>query len=220
MYLLWFVLALLSKTLSPSVCHATGSPGLYSSYSIRLCYQNVDNGTRHLRIFSPNRLVILIVNGDEAELRVAGRAVGTFPVSSDQEVLWSPDSRALIITSSFGASGPTSAYIKNVPTTGLAAASDPTVAIRKDFARRHHGVECSESANVAGLGWSHGSSKALLLAQIPPTPECGNNWGYFDVYMLSVPEGKILRVYSMTVAVSRFRNLLGPGLRREVPRLE
>lgn len=59
----------------------------------------------------------------------------------------------------------------------------------------------------------------LLVAEIPTTPQCGNDWGYFDVYVISIPEGKIVHVYPMAEALTRFKSFLGQGLRRDVPKL-
>lgn len=223
MYLLWLLLALSGfhgpLPQASAGCPKGGQPGQYSKYSIELCFQNVDTGQRSLQIFSPDRSVTLIVKGDEAELQIAGRNVGSFPASSDQEVLWSADSRALVVTSSFGASGPTAAYVKAVPGKGLPDVPDPTSLIRTNFAHRHYGVECSEAVNVGGLGWMNGSRNVLLVAQIPTTPECGDGWGYFDVYVISVPQGKIVHVYPMAEALTRFKKFFGPGLRRDVPKL-
>jgi hypothetical protein len=223
MYPLWLLLALtgLYHPLPPASagCPKNGQPGRYSKDSIELCFQNVDTRQRFLEIPSPDRSVILVVNSDDADLRIAGRNVASFPATSDEEVLWSPDSRSLVVTSSFGASGPAVAYIKAVPSKGLRDVPDPTSIIRRDFAGRHHAVECSESVNVGGLGWIDGSRNVLLVAQIPTTPQCGEDWGYFDVYVMSIPEGKILRRYSMREALTRFKRFLGPGLRRDVPKL-
>ena len=223
MYLLWFLVGLIGffhPLTAVAGCPKSGQPGVYSKQSIRLCFQNFDNGQRFLEILSPDQSVTLVIKGDEAELSIAGHSVGSFPASRDQEVLWSPDSRALIVTSSFGASGPTAAYVKPVPGKGLPEMPDPTAAIRRNFAYQHHGVECSELVNVGGLGWIDGSRNALFVAQIPSTPECGNDWGYFDVYVISNPKGKIVRVYRMAVALMHFKSFLGPSLRRDVPKLK
>ena len=91
--------------------------------------------------------------------------------------------------------------------------------IRRGFALRHPKLECADNANVAGLGWMHDSTTALFVAQIPPIPDCGRTWGYFDVYAVSVRTGRIVGVYPMAEALMRFKRLLGPGVRRDVPEL-
>lgn len=213
------LLILPSLAFARPACPKGGRPGEYSNEALLLCFQDIDTGQRILKIPSPDMDVNLFVHGDKATVQVAGRTVGNFPASIDQEVLWSPDSRALIVTSTFGASGPAAAYVYAVPGRGLPEVPDPTTEIRKAFADRHRRVECSDSVNVAGLGWADGSREALLIAQIPTTPHCGDSWGYFDVYALSVPEAKIIHLYPMAQALKRFRRLLGPRLRRDVPPL-
>ena len=224
MYFVWLLLALSgfqgSLPQGTAGCPKDGQPGVYSRYSIYLCFQNFDTGQRHLDILSPNGIVRYVIDGHEGRFYVQTQAVGErFLVGNDEEFIWSPDSRAGIITMSFGASGPTKSEIDYVYQKPNVNAPAVTRIIQKSFAVRHPKLECSDSANVAGLGWTDDSKNALFVAEIPPTPDCGDAWGYFDVYVVSIPGRKIVHVYPMAEALTRFKRFLGPGLRRDVPKL-
>jgi hypothetical protein len=91
--------------------------------------------------------------------------------------------------------------------------------IEKRFESSHGRLECADNSNVVGLGWSDDSRTAFFMAQVPQITDCGRTWGYFDVYAISVPTGRIVGVYPMAEALMRFKRLLGPGVRRDVPEL-
>jgi len=143
MYLLWILLALTSShnlplPLGPADCPKNGQAGQYSKYSIQLCFQNPDTGRRLLDILSPNRSVRFSVNGTEGQFYVRGQAVGGhFTVPVDEEIIWSPDSRAVITTISFGASGPTSAGVGYVDQKARPDIPAVTPMIQRSFAARH-----------------------------------------------------------------------------------
>lgn len=227
MHLLWFLL-LLSGFQAPvphasNDCPVGGQPGVYSKYSVELCFQNFDKGERHLDILSPDGSARLVVDGDKGQFYMGRRAVGEhLLVGNDEEWIWSPDSRAVMTTMCFSAEGMCSAgvgYINNLDS----EVPDVTPMIRRSFVARHPTrakLACGDIDDivVAGLGWQD-SDKALFTAQIASSPQCGDDWGYFDVYVISFPEGKILSVYAMHEALKRFKRFLGPGLRRDVPKL-
>jgi hypothetical protein len=58
-----------------------------------------------------------------------------------------------------------------------------------DFRARHY---CEARGNtVAALKWIH--DDLLLLTQVYPTGDCGPDAGHMEGYLVSVPEGKIVR---------------------------
>ncbi len=206
-----FVCVCVSVVADPQeeICPAAGhTPGGYSQISVDLCYQDGDK--RHLKIDSPDRSVTLVVNDNSGQLYRNGKTIGnSFSTLDDQEWLWSPDSRAAILTTSMGSAGPVIAgvsFVGDVP-----AVRDVMKPIQTDFAARHTGIPCSDEPNIAGLGWVKGSTEAVLVAEIPST-HCEPADGYFEAYVMSIPEGKILRRYSMNETVKQFRELLGPIL--------
>lgn len=202
-------------------CPVGGSAGDYSKNAIELCFQDFAAGQRHLNIPSPDGSARFVVDGDMGQFYARGRAVGPpWDIANVEELIWSPDSRAVIATVSFGAAGPTSAdfgYIddqkSNLPEPAV------TPMIQRSFAARHPRLECGDNINVGGLGWVDDAKEALFVAEIPAIPDCGHDWGYFDVYVISFPEGKIVRIYPMAEALTRFKRLLGQGLRLDVPHL-
>jgi len=208
-----------------STCPETGArPGdedTYSQLSVRLCWQDFANGKRHLRIWSPDHSVLLSVDGENAQLYKNGRALGGDFKVGDEEWLWSPDSRAIILTTHLANASEEIASVDFIPeVAGMAVIPHPPEdvmkTIQKDFAARHRQLKCVGDTNVGGLKWLDRSKKAILIAEIPPSPHCENDDGYFEAYVLSIPEGRILQRYSMTETVTRFRDVLGPRLVSDV----
>lgn len=224
MHLLWLLLALSTFTgplpQASNACPVGGQPGVFSKYSVELCFQDPD--TRHLDIPSPNGSARYVVNGDHGQFYVRGKAVGKqLLVGNDEEWIWSPDSQAIISTMCFSAEGVCSAGVGYIDGRASPVVPDVMQPIRRSFVSRHPRrakLACGDAVDVGGLGWLD-NSQALFLSQIASSPHCGDDWGYFDVYIMSFPGGKILRVYPMAEALKRFRRFLGPGLRRNVPKL-
>jgi hypothetical protein len=50
-----------------------------------------------------------------------------------------------------------------------------------------------------------------MVAEIQPL-HCENADGYFEAYVVSIPEGRILQRYSMSETVKLYRKILGPRL--------
>jgi hypothetical protein len=205
-----------------SGCPVVGErPGYdsYSQLSIGLCFQNEKNQSRHLEVFSPDRSVMLEVDGQDARFIASGHNVGRpLMIFPDEQVIWSPDSRALIFTSSLGAAGPVITGIGFVR--GEPEVPDVTVLIQRDFAAGHGDDPCRKDANVGGLAWARDSGEAVVVAEVPPSPQCEETGGYFGAYVISVPEGKILRRYSMKDTMTRWRRILGPRLRDDIELLK
>jgi hypothetical protein len=202
-------------------CPETGAkPGdedNYSQLSVRLCWQDFANGKRHLRIWSPDHSVLLSVDGKNGELYKNGRALGKRFEIGDEEWLWSPDSRAIILTTHLGNAGEEIASVDFIPkSAGIAVPEDMMKTIQKHFATRHPQLKCVGDTNVGGLTWLDGSKKAVLIAEIPPSPHCERADGYFEAYVLSIPAGRILQQYSMAETVKRFGSILGPRLLGDV----
>lgn len=205
-----------TKKTVPQCSLAGQKPGEYSQISTQLCFQDWGGNQRHLRIASPDGSVALVVEGEVGKLEENGRPIGeSFPVSRDEEWIWSPDSRAVIVTTILGNSGPTGADITFVRS-GPKVSNDLDKAIKQDFAVHHPRLLCSNDPNVAGLGWlGNDSTKALLVAEIQPV-HCEPSDGYFEAYIVSVRDRRILRRFSMRETIHRFRKLLGPTLLNDI----
>jgi hypothetical protein len=200
-------------------------PGNYSRASVYLCFQDVDRDLRHLAIPSPDGSRLLIIDGTEASLRVGtAEPRRLFLAGRDDEIIWSQDSAGILITYSLGAAGPVKTDVVLLGER-IAWLPDPTNLIRADFQSRHPEKVCRDIANVAGLTWLEGSRKAVLVAEIPTSGACHPDGGYFDAYVVSVPQGVILERYDMKHAANTWGTVLGafltgePRLRRE-PRRE
>jgi hypothetical protein len=196
-------------------CPESGTPGDYSQQSVELCYQDWKTKQRHLAIASPDHSVMLVVEGETARLQVKGVPAGEpFEVTPDEEWIWSPDSRAVVVTQILGSSGPSGARVMIVDSNQ----SIPDVAegVERDFAARHANLPCAQEPNTAGLTWLYDSTKLVLVAEVPPSPRCEKADGYFEAYVVSIPEGKILRRYSMKETITRFRKVMGPSLLSDI----
>jgi hypothetical protein len=199
-------------------CPVSGQkPGYYSELSVSLCFQDFDAGRRHLVIPSPDGSIELIVDGQDGSFHTREHTViRTFATTRDEEIVWSPDSQALIFTQNWGAAGPAFAGIGFVHEDRHPEMLNISQAIRRDFAARHPDKNCHGDANVGGLTWLDGSGKAVLVAEIPPTPGCRPDGGYFDTYVVTVPEGSMVARYLMHESVKRWKRILGPTLRDDL----
>jgi len=186
-------------------------PGEYSQLSVDLCFQDPPNGRRKLRIESPDHSVVLEVNGDKGQFYKKGHPVAdTFHIEPDVETVWSSDFKAFIITTVLGSEEPAIggiSFIDNRPD----VPDDLMIRIQKDFATRHPNMPCANEPNVAGLAWRRGSREAVLVAEVQ-TIRCAPADGYFEAYVVSIPEGKIIERYSMKETIRQFKSVLGPGL--------
>lgn len=194
------------------VCPKDGRPGEFSSAGRSLCYQNIDQGQRHLEVPSPDHSLLLVVDGENAKVNANEQTLNSFTVARDEEVIWSPDSRAILFTVSFGAAGPVSADFDSIRHPRVSGAPSVTDEIRRDFTSRHTRGKCYAEANVAGLSWLDDSRTAVFVAEVPPSPQCENAGGYFEAYVVSVSNGNIVKRYSMKETTMRWRKLFGKRL--------
>ena len=204
-------------------CPVTGhKPGSYSALAVDLCFQDVERENRYLEIPSPDHSTTLVIKGStRAVFRTEGHEdpASLLIGRSQEEVIWSPDSKALLVTLTLGSSGAVSADVVFVQHDPFTQGWSITDSIRKDFVAGHTGDRCREWANVGGLTWLEGGKKAVFVAEVPPSPHCKDG-GYFDAYVVSIPEGRILTRYPMKEAIKRWRNVLGPELRNDIDLLK
>jgi hypothetical protein len=115
------------------------------------------------------------------------------------------------LDSSLGGEGPGTAGVIYVRQEAPGV-PDITDLIIKDFASRHPDSICSDAANVGGLSWVDGSDRAVFIAQEPSSSSCGSLIGYWESYVVSIPQGKILARYSKKETVRRWRKILVPEM--------
>jgi hypothetical protein len=187
--------------------------GAYSNLSVTLCFQDADKGARHLEIASPNGAIQLVVDGNEGKFTQNGESIGgPFLIANDSEIIWSPDSRAILLTFRLGGLGPVKTGVLYVHPEASPNASDITKLIQKEFFSRHPDGFCSKDVNVGALSWDNSSQKAVLIAEVPSSSSCGDMLGYFEAYEVAIPEGRVLARYSQKDTVKRWRKILAPDI--------
>ncbi len=216
--LLWLFMALLSPSgglgAQKDACPIIGQkPGIYSGLGTILCFQDVDSERRHLEIPSPDHAILLVVDGTTGKITENGQQVGSpFDIGIEEtDIIWSPDSRAMITTMSLGGLGPVSADVSYFRNHLHSDAPSITHIIQKDFAMRHPDSPCTTNVNVGGLTWE-GVDKAVFVAEVPSSSSCGKMIGYFEAYVLSIPDGRILARYSHRQTIERWRSVLSPQM--------
>ena len=131
-----------------------------------------------------------------------GRGIGA-------ELLWSPDSKALAITTSdVGRNGVFNTYVLRLDH-GSIQKIDLSPLVRKEF---DHPVACAypEPPNVAGVSWSS-PDHLLIAAQILDHSIC-DSFGTFVLYEVDVPQKAILRRYNQIEAKRVYSTSLGTFL--------
>lgn len=135
-----------------------------------------------------------------------------FTWSPDCEVAWSPDSRAFFATyTQGGAVGQFVTKVFFVTPRGLRDI-DPTKPLVADFMSRPHYCYWDEQPNLGSIMWIRGSSRLLVAAEVAPHTVC-EAMGTFRAYEVTIPNGKILRVYNQLEAKKLFWPHLGDELR-------
>ena len=187
-----------------------GTAGLWSSEAMPLWCIDPAKGTE---ILAPNKSGKVIVRDSGLRVEVAGH---TLPGAEDAgvptlaELGWSPDSAGFFVTGSDG--GEVGNWQVDVY---LIAGSqvrryDIMKEVEKDFAP-HLQCQPPEKLNIGAVGWVAGSRRLVLVAEVPPHSSC-LNMGEIRGYLVSVPSGKILRVYSARALRVRWGNMLGTRL--------
>ena len=131
-----------------------------------------------------------------------GRGIGA-------ELLWSPDSKALAVTTSdVSRNGVFNTYVLSLDH-GSIQKIDLSPLVRKEF---DHPVACAypEPPNVAAVNWSS-PNHLLVAAQILDHSIC-DSFGTFVLYEVDVPQRAILRQYSQIEAKRVYSSSLGTFL--------
>ena len=212
------VFVLFAVSLRGQYCPLTGSkPGSWSKLSSAVCYDQ-SNDQLHLKVLSPDKQKSVLVEGrhaDHQSLFISSNGVNIEklqPAFLGIEVLWSPDSRGLALTICSGSSGPCGT--RTTLDGGRESLSDIVTAA---FSAGHKADPCYTEANVGALTWEQGSEKIVLIAEVPPSPQCnGHHDGYFEAFVVSVRDGKILSRVSMQETVHRWHSILGSRLRSDI----
>jgi len=171
----------------------------------------------HLRVSSPDGKKLLFVVGQEFDGNfllksdIESKPQEIFPARNGDETLWSPDSKAVAITTCFGANGPC-----KVNTTLDDDRFSPFEIVQESFAAGHEDDICYTSANVGALTWEDSSDKIVLIAQVPTANCDDHNGGYFEAFAVSYSEEKIISRFNMQETIRRWHRIMGRGLRDDI----
>jgi len=194
--------------------------------------QQWDSDHVPFNIKSPDGLKLLCVRGkktgkpypnDDSEVEYfvvkSGRRIpGEITYDVSPEIMWSPDSAALALTSSDGGLiGSWGVQVYFVNGDRLRPA-DVTQEVRRDVAHAYPacvGIPCSPNdkkmfedvtwVNVAAIAWVDGSKQLAVLAGVPPSSRYGANMGKVKGYLVEVPSGHIVQTFTKRAFVSRWK---------------
>lgn len=145
------------------------------------------------------RLVLRFRGAGEKASFDLGRGIGA-------ELLWSPDSKTLAVTTSdVGRNGVFNTYLFRLDH-GSIQKIDVSPLVRKEF---DHPVACAypEPPNVAAVSWSS-SDHLLIAAQILDHSIC-DSFGTFVLYEIDIPQKAIVRRYNQIEAKRLYSSSLG-----------
>jgi len=204
-------------------CPQGGSVGRWSVEAVDLCAkQGVVEFTRNYRIYSPDRHAAVHVSNFEwrleAEANVVPQDSGPGPLTYPAELAWAPDSQSFYITQSEGNITGFRTVVFKISGVHLQHMSDINQVVMRDFEKHHkcifkqNGQNIGGRPNVAGLSWQSGSARLLVIAEVPPHGLCEEG-GYFEGYVLSLPEGRIVERFGPDAVVQRWGKAMGVRLR-------
>jgi len=207
-------IGLITAALAPTLAVAGGN---YGERALRLNAVYAD--AQEITATSPDgksKVVISLKHPDanDFEISVSGEiGTGHFTLVSgpNAELLWSPDSRYVVITLNDG--GMVGSYLLSVigQFDGRLAERDLTTLVATEFG---HPVKCfeRETPNVAGVTWVDQPGRLVAVAQIVPRSNC-DAMGTFKAYEIDVAAMKVVRRFSQREAKALFSEALGPELR-------
>jgi len=177
-----------------------------------------DNPYRNATIYSPDHKNAIRIVGEKVTAIIDGKKFATdFAEKTNAELGWAPDSSGFFLTwTDGGITGTWHTQVYEVTPSGLKEASGLTRAASKNFESRIRGLprepgnrtywDAAEycEANVVGSQWI-GSRELLISVLVPNVGTC-RYLSEFNVYRISVPDGRILERYSAKEAHRRFNH--------------
>ena len=180
-------------------------PGQNNEYSA-ICQRSVfslkdfDSGGHSVTAPNHSNSVVLAKDGSFRILR-GPREIGVVrltDLSSNIEVMWSPDSEKFSITySDGGAEGAFHAHIYELREKTIVELPKPVAAAFDDFKARYY---CQTRGNNISIeAWTPDSKRLWIVTQVFPTGDCGNNFGRLGAYLVDL-SGSIIRRYGNSKA--------------------
>jgi hypothetical protein len=195
----------------------------WSKLAVQLCRDSVTNQL-HLEVPSPDGKKLLYVNDQDSTLylKYDNRSAPQefYAAFGTPEVLWSPDSKAVAITTCSGGNGPCSVDTFLVSDKGALLEDkrlSPFEIVQKAFVVGHKEDMCYTEAKVGALTWIDGSDKIVMITQVP-TAHCeGHNGGHLEAFVVSLSERKLVSRFKMQETIRRWHGIFGNSLRVDIP---
>lgn len=190
--------AALRVTLAADVGQRTG--GNARSYALTCpehdyMLQDFDSGRE--AVVSPDRRkrAVLAKNGT-LDIFSGKQEIGTVElpeISADVAIVWAPDGQKFAVTySNGGDEGAFHGHVYGLAENRVIELSKVATVAFDDFKKQHY---CeARGNNEYVLGWGPESKTVLVVAQVFPTGDCGQNFGKMGGYLMD-SDGNILRRY-------------------------
>ena len=165
---------------------------------------------------APDGQTVAYVGQHELQVRRGGRYLippGSFGVETLAELLWAPDSSALLLTQSEGGHVGNWQVVLLQLDEGAVTRFDVAAAAVGAF-KKHYSCVGPEEPNVGAVAWVKGSEQVLLALEVPPHSSCPQ-MGMLRGYLVQVPSGQIVEELAEPELRRRWGGSLGLRLAAE-----
>ena len=182
-------------------------------WSTRAVPLSSSDPNRRIVVSAPDTQNIAIVEGWRLNVGVRGKIrhpAQDVGIGSLAELLWSPDSKAIVVTQSDGGAVGTWGVTVFVLKPRRVVVIDPSKEAVRRFKTRYTCME-PEEPNIGAVAWSQGSKLLVLAAEVPPhssCPEMGKVMGY----VVAIPTGEVVRDMSPDALKMEWASWLGPRI--------
>jgi len=216
-FTLFAAVLVLAPCLHAQPCPRSGwKAGYWSKLAAQSCREA--SAKNPIRVLSPDRRQTLLIDGNDVFLSRAngGAPQKLFAYYPGDEFLWSPDSMTILNTYCLGAAGP----CRTASTSDMENEPDINEITKAAFLAAHQNHkehDCYTWANIGALTWEPDSDNIVMIAEIPPSPQCVNHdEGYFESFIVSLSQKKVVKQYGMQETIHLWRKILGTGLRSDI----
>ena len=207
-------------------CSPTCSPGRWSTAAKDISFP--ENANQEIKVYSPDGEAVLRIAKGRWWVELEGRRI--LPPKSHSEaplhseVGWAQDGRSFFITGSDAWTTNYQTEVYRIEKHQLVVYTSLNRAVKKEIELHHKCVDrndnISSPPNIAGLKWIDGSSRLLVVAEVPPLGICGEQMRYFDGFVVSPETGRIQEHFSPEEMNEREGSVLGEILRNDYSRLD
>lgn len=204
------ILWLLALGAGVLVCLPVESVSAHGEWSREATSLGYKGETRKVEVPAPDRRKTVVVEGVSIFVRVDRRRLpGTENegVGTLAELAWAPDSTAFFITESLGgAVGEWRVAVYVIENQSIHV-KDVTQDVIKQF-KGHYECKEPEEPNVGAVKWLNGSTKLLVIAEVPPHSSCPE-MGKLRGYLVEAVSGKITQEFDESELRARWGPYLG-----------